>query len=349
MMRAMKRFFRIFIVLFFAFSIVFAIGGLGDRSLSELPVLRNVIEKPVEPFTFVMVGDVMLGRTVRNRMRASGNNLPFVNVGPIFTDADAVVVNLEGPITTLDAPDERVSPEQPYSMRFAFDPVAVEVLRDAGVTHVSLANNHAGDQGVQGYKDTRIQLEQNGVGYFGASGALDIGTIAQLDSEEHNITFVGIDATMAPLDLVKISDEIMNLGTETHIVVMMHWGDEYQPVHNTTQETIAHALVDAGVDAVIGSHPHVVQDIEVYNGAPIFYSLGNFIFDQYWNADVRSGLALRVTHDETGERYQLVPIDGNHAQPKLMEEPARQALLDALAARSQPDLAESIKAGLLVI
>ncbi|MDQ5927735.1 MAG: hypothetical protein QG633_173 [Patescibacteria group bacterium] len=339
----MKLFIRLVILCIFAFSIVFAIGRLGDHQISELPVLRNVIEKPVEPFTFVMVGDVMLGRTVRNRMRASGNNLPFVNVGPIFTDADAVVVNLEGPITTLDAPDERVSPEQPYSMRFAFDPVVAEVLRDAGVTHVSLANNHAWDQGVQGYKDTRIQLEQNRVEYFG------FNDVAHLRPEGQNITLIGLDATMAPLDIIETSREIESFGTSTHIVVMMHWGDEYQPVHNAFQETIAHALIDAGVDAVIGSHPHVIQDIEVYNGAPIFYSLGNFIFDQYWNADVRSGLALRITHDETGERYQLVPIDGNHAQPKLMEEPARQALLDALAARSQPDLAESIKAGLLVI
>lgn len=345
----MRLSFRFTIALFFIFSIAYAVHGLGDRRLSELPVLRDVIEKPVEPFTFVMVGDVMLGRTVRNRMRASGNDLSFVNVAPIFAGADAVVVNLEGPITTLDAPDERVSPEQPYSMRFAFDPIAAQVLRTAGVTHVSLANNHAGDQGKQGREDTKIQLNDAGVEYFGAPWKLDVGTVAHVRPEGHDIALIGIDATIALPDMVELAREIESFGTSTHIVVMMHWGDEYQPVHNATQEAIAHALIDAGVDAVVGSHPHVIQDIEVYNGAPIFYSLGNFIFDQYWNADVRSGLALRITHDETGERYQLVPIDGNHAQPKLMEEPARQTLLDALALRSQAELAESIKAGLLVI
>jgi poly-gamma-glutamate synthesis protein (capsule biosynthesis protein) len=349
MMRTMKRFIRFCIVLFFAFSVIYTIDGLGNRSLPEIPILRDVIEKPLEPFTFVMVGDVMLGRTVRNRMRVSGDDMPFVNVAPIFAGADAVVANLEGPITTLDAPDERVSPEQPYSMRFAFDPVAAQVLRDAGVTHVSLANNHVGDQGIQGKADTRENLTAMGVEYFGAPWKLDVGTVAHVRPEGHDVAFIGIDATIAPPNLTQLSREIESFGTSTHIVVMMHWGDEYQPVHNATQETVAHTLIDAGVDAVIGSHPHVVQDIEVYNGAPIFYSLGNFIFDQYWNADVRSGLALRITHDEMGERYQLVPIDGNHAQPKLMEEPARQALLDALAARSQSELAESIKAGLLVI
>jgi poly-gamma-glutamate capsule biosynthesis protein CapA/YwtB (metallophosphatase superfamily) len=345
----MKSSVRFVILLIFAFSIAYAVHGLGDRQLSELPVLRNVIEKPVEPFTFVMVGDVMLGRTVRNRMRASGNDLPFVNVAPIFAGADAVVVNLEGPITTLDAPDLRVSPEQPYSMRFAFDPIAAQVLRTAGVTHVSLANNHAGDQGLEGKEDTRENLTAAGVEYFGAPWKLDVGTVAHVRPEGHDVAFIGIDATIALPDMVELAREIESFGTSTHIVVFMHWGDEYQPVHNATQEAIAHALIDAGVDAVVGSHPHVIQDIEVYNGAPIFYSLGNFIFDQYWNADVRSGLALRITHNETGERYQLVPIDGNHAQPKLMEEPARQALLDALALRSQAELAESIKVGLLVI
>lgn len=345
----MKLFIRLVTLCIFGFSVVYAIDGLGDRSLSELPVLRNVIEKPVEPFTFVMVGDVMLGRTVRNRMRASGNDLPFVNVASIFTDADAVVANLEGPITTLDAPDERVSPEQPFSMRFAFDPAAAHALHDAGITHVSLANNHVGDQGIEGKADTRTNLTAAGVEYFGAPWKLDVGTVAHVRPEGHDVAFIGIDATIAPPNLPELSREIESFGTSTHIVVMMHWGDEYQPVHNAFQETIAHVLIDAGVDAVVGSHPHVVQDIEVYNGAPIFYSLGNFIFDQYWNGDVTSGLALHITHDETGERYQLIPIDGNHAQPKLMEEPARQGLLDALALRSQPELAESIKTGLLAI
>ncbi len=348
-MRPMKRLLRFVIVFLCAFSVVYAIDGLGDRSLPQVAQFRRIVEKPAEPFTFVMVGDVMLGRTIRDRMRANGNNLPFANVAPIFSDADAVVANLEGPITTLDAPDERISPEHPFSMRFAFDPIAAQVLRDAGVTHVSLANNHAGDQGREGKEDTRTNLAAAGVEYFGAPWTFSVGNVAHVRPEGHDIAFIGIDATIALPDTAELAHEIESFGTTTHIVVMMHWGDEYQPVHNATQETIAHALIDAGVDAVIGSHPHVIQDVEVYNGAPIFYSLGNFVFDQYWNGDVRSGLALRITHDSDGERYELLPIDSNHAQPKLMEEPARQTLLDALAARSQPELAESIKAGLLVI
>ncbi len=345
----MRWFIRFAIILIFVVSVAFAVSNNGIPGVGEPSIPHTITEESIKPFTFVVVGDVMLGRTIRDRMRASGDNLPFVNVAPIFADADAVVANLEGPITTLDAPDERVSPEQPYSMRFAFDPIAAQVLRNAGITHVSLANNHAGDQGIQGKEDTRANLTAAGVEYFGAPWKLDVGTVSHIRPEGHDSALIGIDATIAPPDLSELSREIASFGTSTHIIVMMHWGDEYQPVHNATQEEIAHTLIDAGVDAVIGSHPHVIQDIEVYKGAPIFYSLGNFVFDQYWNGDVRSGLALRITHDSSGQQYELLPIDSNHAQPKLMEEPERQMLLDALAARSQPELAESIRAGLLVI
>lgn len=342
----MKPFLQLVILVAVVLGGIFVLGGSSDLSVTRdtlIPSLKN--EPSSEPLTFVMTGDVMLGRNVRHLMQINGEGFPFTHVEPIFADADAVVVNLEGPITSLDAPDPRVSPEQPYPMRFAFDPVVANTLASAGITHVSLANNHAGDQGQQGRKDTRTSLEESNIKYFGETRTINPET--HLRFAGHDVAFIGVDVTVAPLDIRSIKEEIGRVGTTTHVIAFMHWGDEYQLVHNATQESIAHALIDAGVDAVVGSHPHVVQDIEVYNGAPIFYSLGNFIFDQYWNADVESGLALRITHDDGGERYELIPIDGNHSQPKLMEEPERQAFLDALAGRSQAELGEGIRSGVI--
>lgn len=341
----MKTLLELFIVFLIALGILFAFGMRAEAPVSVREFFAPHV--PVEPFTYVAVGDVMLGRNVRHLMRTRGDDYPFAYTAPIFENADAVVINLEGPITELDAPDERVGPDQPYSMRFAFDVLSADVLARAGVTHASLANNHAWDQGTQGNKDTRQQLERVGISYFGAPWGLSVGTVAHIRKDGHDIAFLGLDDTIAPLNIEKLSREITSFGTSTHIVAFIHWGDEYELVHNTNQERIAHALIDAGVDAIIGSHPHVVQDIEVYKGAPIFYSLGNFIFDQYWNDDVESGLALRITHDEFGEQYELIPIDGNHSQPKLMEEPARQAFLDALAERSQTELGTMIRNGAL--
>lgn len=346
----MKTFFELFIVFLIALGILFVFDhfGQGDTLPSKKgdmreDVCRNSRDKvkpcPV-PFTYMAVGDVMLGRNVRNLMRAHGDEYPFAFTAPLFENADAVVINLEGPITSLDAPDERVGPDQPYSMRFAFDVSSADALARAGVTHASLANNHAWDQGVQGNEDTKQQLERVGILYFDEEQNATT-------SSPHNIVFVGLDDTIAPVDIDAVTQTLASFDSGAHVVVFIHWGDEYELVHKARQEQLAHALVDAGVDAIIGGHPHVVQDIEVYNGAPIFYSLGNFIFDQYWERSVETGLALRITHSTDGVRYELIPIDGNHSQPKLMEGVERQAVLDALAERSQPDLESMIRDGAL--
>ena len=79
------------------------------------------------------------------------------------------------------------------------------------------------------------------------------------------------------------------------VVVAFHTGTEYEPLHNARQERIYHAIIDAGADLVVGTHPHVVQDVESYNGKWIVYSLGNFVFDQNWSDETRKGLMLSVT------------------------------------------------------
>jgi poly-gamma-glutamate synthesis protein (capsule biosynthesis protein) len=103
-------------------------------------------------------------------------------------------------------------------------------------------------------------------------------------------------------------------------IAYIHWGKEYDSVHSKEQEVLAHFLIDNGVDAVIGHHPHVVQDIEVYKGKPIFYSLGNFIFDQYFSDEVQEGLAVRVDTSKDILRYTLIPFESKSikSQPKLL-------------------------------
>ena len=85
-----------------------------------------------------------------------------------------------------------------------------------------------------------------------------------------------------------------------YTVVYTHWGDEYELIPNGGQIDLAHQFVDSGADIVIGTHPHVIQSKEVYKGAYIYYSLGNFIFDQYFNEDVRCGAVITFNLDEEG-------------------------------------------------
>ncbi len=106
------------------------------------------------------------------------------------------------------------------------------------------------------------------------------------------------------------------------VIVSMHSGNEYEPEPNEVQRAFARAAIDAGADIVIGHHPHVVQSAEVYQGKPIYYSVGNFVFDQMWNEDVRTGLMLEVMFGKEGvlkTAYHPVFIE-EYARPRLAEE-----------------------------
>ena len=106
---------------------------------------------------------------------------------------------------------------------------------------------------------------------------------------------------------------------------------------------------DRGADAIIGHHPHVVQDIQVYQGVPVFYSLGNFVFDQYFSSAVQEGLLLKLTLTEAGANYELIPTTsiGSRSRPQLMSPYEREHFLTGLATRSAPKLRTQIHSGYL--
>ncbi len=131
-------------------------------------------------------------------------------------------------------------------------------------------------------------------------------------------------------------------------IVYVHWGTEYERIHSRFQEELAMRLIDAGADAIIGHHPHVIQDVALYKNVPIFYSLGNFIFDQYFSTDVQEGLMVELSWNEEGEAlYDLIPLSsmGSRSAPYMMGAFERGILLDALAKNSQTGLQEMIKNG----
>ncbi|TSE34850.1 Capsule biosynthesis protein CapA [Tepidimonas fonticaldi] len=84
------------------------------------------------------------------------------------------------------------------------------------------------------------------------------------------------------------------------VIPVMHWGWEYEPRASARQRALARWMIDAGADAVIGGHPHVAQDTEVYQGRPIIYSLGNFVFDGFRAPETTTGWLVRLTVDRQG-------------------------------------------------
>ena len=102
-------------------------------------------------------------------------------------------------------------------------------------------------------------------------------------------------------------------------MVNAHWGEEYSAQFNRLQQELAHGFIDAGADAVIGHHPHVAQGMEVYKNKPIFYSLGNFVFDQYFSAETQTGLAVEFIFNGQGLDYKLHPFASKNSQIRLLD------------------------------
>jgi poly-gamma-glutamate synthesis protein (capsule biosynthesis protein) len=119
----------------------------------------------------------------------------------------------------------------------------------------------------------------------------------------------------------------------------MHWGTEYQHVNGRLQAEMAHKLIDAGADVIIGHHPHVIQGIEVYQGKPIFYSLGNFVFDQYFSEDTQRGLAIGLVLDKDGIEASIFPLRSSASQVSLADEKEKAKILGSVADWSLADKA----------
>lgn len=257
-----------------------------------------------EPVTVLFVGDIMLDRQVAFHIKRVGSEAFLQNIVPLFEVADINVGNLEGTVTH----NPSIAQVDTSIFRFTFEPVLAEkVLQTLGLTIVSLANNHTLDFGIGGYKETRDFLTARDVMYFGSpSNSENLSVVKTVRGKV--MCFIGYQDFVAP-DPSKITKEIEILRPACYrIIVFPHWGEEYAQVETERQRILAHAFIDAGADLVIGAHPHVVEPLEVYKDKAIFYSLGNFIFDQYFSALTRRGLAVEVEFSDNETRFTMTPV-----------------------------------------
>lgn len=288
---------------------------------------------PERTLSLVAVGDVMLSRTVDRIMRAQGYEYPFARVRDEIASADIAFANLE--TSVIDG-----APVPSGSMRFRADVQTAPVLAQVGFDIVSLANNHVPDYGEVGVISTVTALTAAQVAYSGA-GADDTHAYAPtiIEREGVRVGFLAYNDTdvvpdrycaapdragTACMDIARMREAVTQLAPTVDIVVVsMHGGTEYVPRANIRQQEFARAAIDAGADIVIGHHPHVVQNIEYYNGHYIIYSLGNFVFDQMWSRDTREGVMARIEFSKKGiEGIQFLPVEiFNYAQPRFITDP----------------------------
>jgi poly-gamma-glutamate synthesis protein (capsule biosynthesis protein) len=150
-------------------------------------------------------------------------------------------------------------------------------------------------------------------------------------------------------EIAKIVKKVRESNPGKFLIVLLHWGQEYQLKSSISQQSLSHKLIDEGADLIVGSHPHVVQEIEEYKGKLIFYSLGNFIFDQYFSKETQEGLAVGLEIYPEKVIYRLFPIQSCLSQPFLMEKEKAKEFLENLAKRSSLQLFDKIKTGIIEI
>lgn len=239
----------------------------------------------------LFVGDMMFDRTIRSIAEKRGYEHVFSCMADYVKNFDAVIGNLEGPITTFASQSSGTKPGEAGNTTFTFDPAVAKVLAQFNFSLVHLGNNHIRDFGREGVSTTKAYLNEASIEYFGVPDE-EISIVKKIGKIK--IAFVSFNQFLGQNDPQMTVDAIWKAKREADfVIVYTHWGDEYvEPTEYV--KSLAHRFIDAGADMVVGSHPHVIQAHEIYEGKYIYYSLGNFIFDQYWTPEVKIGQGVEV-------------------------------------------------------
>jgi poly-gamma-glutamate synthesis protein (capsule biosynthesis protein) len=290
---------------------------------------------PDTAWTLVAGGDILLDRGVYKTVKVDGKGVDFPFDGgtaeitsryccssfgwelprtqrtggagamrALLQGADLAIANFENPA--------------PNSFRwhtsgtvFSADPTMIDGLVNAGIDYVSLANNHIRDAGARGIVETMANLDARGLAHGGAGRNLaDARRPVLLDAAGTTVAILGYDtiakgyaagpdrAGSAQLTAAVVKEDVAAAraaGAEV-VIVFPHWGTEYDATPFGSQQTLARAVLDAGADMVIGNHAHWAGAMEIHDGRPIWYALGNFVFDQTWSEPTMEGITLELTY-----------------------------------------------------
>ena len=272
------------------------------------------------------IGDLLL--TTKPGAKTPGRGLEALSkeICDLFKSCDIVLANLE-----CILPGREMVPTEP---RVFTTEAQIRTLKDAGINVVTLGNNHTFDSFDEGFQDMIDILSALNIQWCGAGFNRDQAyKPVIIKANEMTVAILGVvDASsgmnhfakkstsgVAPLEINQLCRQIKTLRPQVdHIIISPHWGDERFRFPSPTHIKQAHALVDAGASLILGHHPHVLQGMENYQGAPIIYSLGNFFANHVywdngdfltWNRFERTGCILLAELDKTGiHNVQQIPV-----------------------------------------
>ena len=299
-----------------SFSIALAVSLLSCVSVCHADTL-----------TIIFTGDILLDRGVHRVINQHGvDHLFSEGIDSVFRSAQIVVGTLECPATKIEAP---------VFKRFIFrgEPEWLETLQKHGITHLNLANNHSIDQGREGLMDTHRNIVEAGMVPIGAGATMQeasepvllalaprkVWLVASLRLALENYAYLPDKPCVSqePMDsLMQRVHRLRQADSTAVILVSLHWGGEHtlQPVARQRHE--AHQLILAGADALICHHTHTLQTIEQFKGKPIYYSIGNFIFDPTKPLNSKACIVrLTITNEKDGLHAETIPIDIRNCVP----------------------------------
>ena len=328
------------------------LGGKDPlREPGSYPLQVPATEAAGPVTTAIAFGDVLTSRTVDRKMVAAGDfRSPWRSVRDVLAAADLAFGNFEGTISRDARP-------RPGGTSFVSRVGVLDGFRYAGVDFFSLANNHVGDFGRDTLAETRTLIRDAGIATAGA-GANEAAAREPAILERHGVrfAFVTFNAIVGPpvatadapgtvwihmapwnpfraSELERVAETVREARSKADVVIVYpHWGQEYTSHPNPDQKRVGRALIDAGADMVIATHPHWVQGAELYKGRLIAYSLGNFVFDQTWSTETQQGAALDLVFWGSrlvGASFVPVRIEDAH-RPRFLDDRAGHPILQRI-------------------
>ena len=292
-------------------------------------LLLSVSAYSADTLNIIFTGDILLDRGVRRVINHHGVDHLFSDgIDSVFRSAQIVVGNLECPATKIESPVFK-------QYIFRSEPEWLDTLRQHGITHLNLANNHSIDQGREGLLDTKQNIEEAGMVPIGAGASMQeaagpvllassprkVWLVPSLRLALENYAYLTDKPCVSqePMDsLMQRVFQLRKVDSTAVIIVSLHWGGEHTLKPVPRQRMEAHQLILAGADALICHHTHTLQTIETFRGKPIYYSIGNFIFDPTRPINAEACIVrLKITSDTINT--ETLPVQIRHCVPYLKE------------------------------
>ena len=281
-----------------------------------------------DTLNIVFTGDILLDRGVRRVINQHGVDHLFTEgVDSVFRSAQVVVGNLECPATKIQSPVQKL-------YIFRGEPEWLETLKRHGITHLNLANNHSIDQGREGLIDTRQNIINTGITAIGAGANMteaaepvllsrtprNVWLVPSLRLALENYAYLPDKPCVSqePMDsLLNRVHRLRKADSTAVIIVSLHWGGEHTMHPVNSQRWDARQIIRAGADMLVCHHTHTLQDVEDINGHSVFYSIGNFIFDQSKPENTKACIVrLKITAEMV--TTEAIPLEIKNCVPQIV-------------------------------